>query len=107
MCMYKIWYCACVCAKLLQSCLTLCDPVDPKVALQAPLSMGSPRQECWRGLPFPSPGDLPDLRIESPSLTSHALAGGFFTTSATSEDHIELYYISKMDVFSGFAQKFI
>ena len=38
--MYIIWYCACVCAKLLQLCLTLCNPMDPKVALQAPLSMG-------------------------------------------------------------------
>ena len=30
------------------------------VAHQAPLSMGFPRQEYWSGLPFPSPGDLPD-----------------------------------------------
>ena len=30
------------------------------VAYQAPLSMGFSRQECWSGLPFPSPGDLPD-----------------------------------------------
>ena len=30
------------------------------VALQAPLSMGFPRRECWSGLPFPTPGDLPD-----------------------------------------------
>ena len=34
------------------------------VACQAPLSMGFSRQECWSGLPFPSPGDLPDPRIE-------------------------------------------
>ena len=34
------------------------------VACQAPLSMGSSRQECWSGLPFPSPGDLPSLGIE-------------------------------------------
>ena len=34
------------------------------VALQAPLSMGFPRQEYWRGLPFPSPGDLPNTGIE-------------------------------------------
>ena len=44
---------------------------------QTPLSMGFSRQEYWSGLPFPSPGDLPDPRIESVSL---ALAGGFFTT---------------------------
>ena len=34
------------------------------VALQAPLSMGSSRQEYWSGLPFPSPGDLPDPGME-------------------------------------------
>ena len=34
------------------------------VALQAPLSMGFPRQEYWSGLPFPSPGDLPDPRTK-------------------------------------------
>ena len=53
------------------------------VARQAPLSMGFSRQEYWSGLPFLSPGDLPDLRIKPASLTSPALAGGFFTTSAT------------------------
>ena len=35
-----------------------CDPMT--VALQAPLSLGFPRQEYWSGLPFPPPGDLPD-----------------------------------------------
>ena len=34
------------------------------VACQAPLSMGFSRQEYWRGLPFPSPGDLPNPGIE-------------------------------------------
>ena len=40
------------------------------VAGQAPLSMGFSRQEYWSGLPFPSPGDLPDPGIEprSPAL---------------------------------------
>ena len=50
------------------------------VAHQAPLSMGFSRQEYWRGLPLPSPGDLPDPRIEPPSPVSPALAGRFFTT---------------------------
>ena len=47
------------------------------VAHQALLSIGLSRQEYWSGLPFPSPGDLPDSRMvpESPALT-----GGFFTT---------------------------
>ena len=59
------------------------------VALQAPLSMGFLRQEYWSGLPFPSPGDLPDPGIEPESLMSPALAGGFFTTSATWEARLE------------------
>ena len=53
------------------------------VAYQAPRSMGFSRQEYWSGLPFPSPGDLPDPETEPTSLMSPALAGGFFTTSAT------------------------
>ena len=43
-----------------------------------PLSMGFSRQEYWRGLPFPPPGDLPDPGTEPPSLTSPAVTGGFF-----------------------------
>ena len=38
--------------------------VTPWTVYQAPLSMGFSRQECWSGLPFPSPGDLPDTGIE-------------------------------------------
>ena len=52
------------------------------VAHQAPLSMGFSRQGCWRGLPCPPPGDLPDPGFKPASLMSPALAGGFFTTSA-------------------------
>ena len=55
------------------------------VAHQAPLSMEFSRQAYWSGLPFPSPGDLPDPGTERASLMSLALAGGFFTTSATWE----------------------
>ena len=45
------------------------------VARQAPLSMGFPRQEYWSGLPFPSPGDLPDPGIEPsyPALQADSL----------------------------------
>jgi len=39
--------------------------------------MGFPRQEYWKGLPFPSLGDVPDPEIEA---ASPALTGGFFTT---------------------------
>ena len=42
------------------------------VAHQAPLSMEFSRQEYWSGLPCPSPGDLPDLRIEPRSSTLQA-----------------------------------
>ena len=56
-----------------QSCLTLCSLVD--CSRQVPLSMGFSRQEYWSGLPFPSPGDLPDPVIElwSPSLQADSL----------------------------------
>ena len=50
------------------------------VARQAPLSIRFSRQEYWSGLPFPSPGDLPDPGIEPVSLASPAWAGVFFTS---------------------------
>ena len=71
----------CLHAKLLQSCPTLCDPMD----CQAPWPKGFSRQEYWSGLPCPPPGNLPDPGIEPASLKSPELAGGFFTTSATWE----------------------
>ena len=57
-------------SEVAQSCLTLCDSMDSTVAYQDPQSMGFSRQEYWSGLPFPSPGALPDPRIEpaSPAL---------------------------------------
>ena len=55
------------------------------VACQVPLSMRFSRQEYWRGLSFPPPGDLPHLEIEPVSLMSPALAGVFFTSIATWE----------------------
>ena len=48
-----------------QSCHTVMTPLS--IAHQAPLSMGFSRQECWSGLPFPSPGDLLDLGIKPSS----------------------------------------
>ena len=53
-----------------RSCPTLATPWT--VARQAPLSMGFSRPECWSGLPFPSPGDLPDPGMEPESLASQA-----------------------------------
>ena len=50
------------------------------IACQAPLSVGLSSQEYWSGLPFSSPGDLPDPEIKPMSPASPALAGRFFTT---------------------------
>ena len=64
--------CTCVCIlSHVRFCVNLLI-----IACQAPLPMGFLRHEYWSGLPFPSPGDLPDPGIESASPT---LAGGFFT----------------------------
>ena len=53
------------------------------VAHHLPLSKGFSRQEYWIGLPCSPPGDLHNQEIELVSVTSPALAGRFFTTSAT------------------------
>ena len=53
------------------------------IAHQVSLSIRFLRQEYWRGLPFPSPGNLPNPGIEPATLASPALASRFFTTSAT------------------------
>ena len=60
-----------MCAKLLQSYLTLSNPI----AHQAPLSMGFSWQEYWSGLPSPSPRDLPNpgIKPESPALQEASL----------------------------------
>ena len=50
------------------------------MARQAPLTMEFPRQEYWSGLPFPTPGDLPDPGMEPETPVSPALADGLSTT---------------------------
>ena len=75
--------CLSVYTQLLQSCLTLCDPMygsPPGSSVHGIL-----QQEHWSGLPYPPPGDIPDPGIEPPSLMSPALAGRFFTIRATWE----------------------
>ena len=67
-----------MCAKSLQSCLTLYNR-------QASLSMGFSSQEYWSGLQCPPPGHVPNPGIKPVSLRSPALAGRFFTTIATWE----------------------
>ena len=58
-----------------QSCPTLWDYSPWTVVHQAPLSMGFSRQEYGSGLPFPSPGELPDPGTEarSPALQADSL----------------------------------
>ena len=62
--------------------------------------MGFPKQEYGSGLPFPSPGDLPDLGIKP---TSPALAGGFFITEPPGKPktatHIKILSVTEMAVF--------
>ena len=68
--LYLVWLICCV-YLVAQSCPTFAAPWT--VTLQAPLSMGFFWQENWSGLPFPSPGDLPDPGIEPTSSMSPAL----------------------------------
>ena len=74
---------------------------------QAPLSTGFPRQEYWSGLPFPSPGDLPDPGMKS---VSPALVGRFFTTDSPAKPSLlGIPYLSNV-ICQGlvtFFQKFI
>ena len=80
----------CMRAKLLQLCLTLCDPMDYSL----PLSMGFSRLEYWSGLPCPPPGDLPHQGIQPVSLMSPALAGMFFTVWVIREPlYVSLYIL--------------
>ena len=60
-----------VVALVTKSCLTLCD----SIAHLAPQPMGLSRQEYWSGLPFLSPGDLPDpgIKPRSPALAGESL----------------------------------
>ena len=60
-------------AKSLQLCPTLCDPIDGSPPGSS--VYGFSRQEYWSGLPFPSPGDLPNPGIKpgSPALQGDAL----------------------------------
>ena len=70
------------------------------VAHQAPLSMEFSRKEYWSGLPFPSPGDLPNAGIEPSCPGSPALAGGFFTVPPEKP-----YILYKSPLKKGFEMK--
>ena len=70
------------------------------IACQAPPSMGFPREEYWNGLPFPSPGDLPDPGIEPgcPALQADSLPseppGNIFICGTSSLSLINHYWRS-------------
>ena len=65
-----------------QSCPTLCSPTDCN-----PPGSSVHGSFQWNGLPFPTPGDLPDPGIEHTSSASPALAGRFFTTETPGKPH--------------------
>ena len=66
------------------------------VAFQAPLSMGFSRQEYWSGLPFPSPGDLPDPGIKpgSPALQAGRVVYLHAKKKKKEKKNLDLHLIS-------------
>ena len=71
------------------------------VACQVPTSVGFPRQEHWNGLPFPSPGDLPDPGIKPISLS---LGDGFFTAETPGKPfHSYLYIYSQVSYLLSYS----
>ena len=68
-----------MCAKLLQLCPTLCDPMD--CSLPGSFAHGVFQARILSGLPFLLPEDLPEPGIELVSLMSPALAGHFITSA--------------------------
>ena len=123
--LYSDW--DCVCAK---ACPTLCDPMDcrwgnwgPEQQYKCLCSVASIvsdsaivagpgssvhgilQARILEWLLCPPPGDLPDPGIEPKSLASLALAGGFFTTSATWESHADWGSIAKQTAWDGCSYK--
>ena len=82
-CVCAMYFVKCVCVQLLSRVRLFLTP--RVVACQASLSMGFSRQEHWSGLPFPSPGNLPDSGIKPVCPRFPALAGEFFHHWATCE----------------------
>ena len=72
------------------------SPTFWTIAHEAPLSIEFSKQEGLSALPFPPPGDLPNLEIEPTSLVSSTLAGRFFTTVPL-VSHIYIHYTINED----------
>ena len=89
------YYHAVVCEVKLLSCVLL-FAIPWTVAYQAPPSMGFSRREYWSGLPFPSPGDLPDPGIKpgSPALQADALTEICLFSNHYSKIFLVLNYVS-------------
>ena len=85
---------ACVRAKLLQSCPSLCSPMD--CSLPDFSAHGILQTRILEWLPCPPPGNLPNPGIKPPSLMSPALAGKFFTSSVTWEAQCPSYFSSRL-----------
>ena len=82
--------CVCVCMySVAQSCQLFATPWI--ITCQAPLSMEFSRQEYQSGLPFATPGDLPQLGIEPASPVFPALANRFFITVPPAPPLIIIY----------------
>ena len=92
--------CACYVTSVMSNSATLWT-----VARQDPLSLGFSGQECWSRLLCPPPGGSFWPRDEPVSLMPPALAGGFFTTSATGKPLWALYDICKSQVFDSSSVK--
>ena len=88
MCLFKLWFSQGICPVVGCVCLLghvrLCT-APWTVVHQTPLPVGFSRQEYWSGVSFTTLGDLSDPGIRPTSLASPALAGRFFTSSATWE----------------------
>ena len=69
-----------------------CNPVN-QVAHQGPLSMRFHRQENWRGLPFPSPGDLldPGIKSQSPALQAETLLLSYWGSPISSNNYSQYW----------------
>ena len=90
----SLYVCVCVCANSLQSCLTLCDPMEYSPPGSSVHGISPARIRKW--IAFPPSRDLPHAGIKPWSPASPALAGGFFTTSASWEAPSILTFLLKI-----------
>ena len=95
----------CACAQSLQSCQTLCDPID--CSLLGSSVHGDSQGDTGVGCHALPPGDLPDWEIKPTSLKSPALADGFFTLVPQYNPTIPFWVHTKMKWKQGLEQIFV